>query len=85
MCALRVLNVDYSLTEARENFKKYYTIYRWNNPSMYYQTFEKVIELKRKIIDIIELTTWHPELTTMKKQLRTINSDSWKKYRKQEN
>ncbi len=41
-------NLDYSLTEARDNFKKFYSIYRLNNPPHYFEEHKSEIELKKK-------------------------------------
>ena len=86
-------NLDYSLTEARENFKKYYTFSRWGNPLMYFQEFEEVIGLKRKLIAILEVldtidsdktkVALDSELEPLKEHLDKIESESWKLYRKQ--
>ncbi len=47
-------NGDYSLSEARENFKKYYSMYRQENPTEYFEKRKLEIELKKKIMQVFE-------------------------------
>ena len=47
-------NHDYSLSEARDNFRKYYTMYRQDCPTEYFEENKLVIELKKKIINVFE-------------------------------
>lgn len=76
-------NGDYSLKEARENFKKYYTFFRWDNPLLYFHEFKEVIELKRRIIHLLEINPRHSELNDMKKYWNKIDIKAWKQYGKQ--
>jgi hypothetical protein len=48
------VNHDYSLSEAQANFEKYYTIYRQEYPTKYFEEIKLVIELKKKIIKVFE-------------------------------
>ena len=43
-------NGDYSLNEARENFRKYYIMYRQDSPAKYFEEKKLEIELKKKIM-----------------------------------
>jgi hypothetical protein len=47
-------NQDYSLCEARSNFKKYYTMYRQDNPTEYFEEKKLEIELKKKIMQVFK-------------------------------
>jgi len=47
-------NGDYSLKEARENFHKYFIMYRIADPERYFSIFKDAIEAKKKIIEILD-------------------------------
>jgi len=47
-------NGDYSLTEARENFKQYFTMYRPSDPSFIHTQNPSIIEIKKKIMDMFD-------------------------------
>ena len=60
-------NFDYSLKEARENFRKYFIMYRIADPERYFSIFSDIIEVKKKImqiLDTIEHFASHKELSS---------------------
>lgn len=46
-------NGDYSLGEARQNFKLYYIMYRVPDIDEYFKVYHKVIEIKKEIMKLL--------------------------------
>jgi len=62
-------NHDYSLREASENFKKYYVMYRVAQPEKYYTIFKDVIEVKKKIIQILDVIEHYKKQNKLEHQI----------------
>ena len=71
-------NGDYTLEEAQDNFKKYYTMYRVSDPERYFVLYKDIIEIKKKIMSIldeIKFSSSIKERTQLRSQVNVLESE----------
>jgi hypothetical protein len=71
-------NGDYTLEEAQDNFKKYYVMYRVTDPDKYFKVYGEIIELKKKIMQIldqIEETKSKENIILLRNQVKDLEKE----------